>query len=180
VGIGNICNRTAVEKDIYAGIYRPNSTIEAIYTSDARHHCACNCIYRLTFIILRSWLMAISKRYWANRIEFEGWRLVKALRSDMYEPGYCNATSKDFYKVCQDFEVRYVDVLPDAEVGSLALCPFNDGSSTDVAINPKRIYDTRRAILFQYTTINTICSKLESVCRVPSKAGLRYSIHSQH
>jgi hypothetical protein len=39
-------------------------------------------------ITLRAWLVTIRLRYWVDRVEFEGWWLVKSLRPDLYDAGY--------------------------------------------------------------------------------------------
>jgi hypothetical protein len=90
---------------------------------------------------LRAWLVTISQRYWVDRIEFESWWLVKALRSDLYPNGYCNATSKDLEKSYEDWQLRYTDANPNEDVGYLALVPVRAGEAfVESNVNPERIY----------------------------------------
>jgi hypothetical protein len=94
-------------------------------------------------VSLRAWIYTIRYHYWVNRIEFESWWLVKALRADMYDAGYCNATEKDFDRACQNSSVIYTDTRPGSEIGHLAICSvgaigFPVGISR--SIDPRRIY----------------------------------------
>jgi hypothetical protein len=73
-------------------------------------------------VTLRAWICTIRQRRWVNRVEFESWWLVKALRPDIYSAGYCNATEKDFSKACESFSTAYRDVRPESNVGHLTLC----------------------------------------------------------
>jgi hypothetical protein len=94
------------------------------------------------FITLRAWLVTIRLRYWVDRVEFGSWWLVKALRPDLYDAGYCNASSKDFQKACGDYELRYTDMIPDEEIGHLMLVPIRDGDVPS-AIHSRRVYGKR-------------------------------------
>ncbi len=66
-------------------------------------HPACDRASRRTCSRLES----MARRCWVNRVEFESWWLMNALRSDMYHAGYCNATSNGFYKACGEYELEY-------------------------------------------------------------------------
>jgi hypothetical protein len=73
-------------------------------------------------VTARAWICTIRRRRWVNRVEFESWWLAKALRPDMYESGYCNATEKDFSNACKCSSAAYRDIYPDRDVGHLILC----------------------------------------------------------
>jgi hypothetical protein len=63
-------------------------------------------------------------RKWVNRIEFEGWWLLKALAPELYKPGYGNATEKDMKEACGGISVSYRYCGPeDRDVGNLRLLP---------------------------------------------------------
>jgi hypothetical protein len=72
-------------------------------------------------ITLRALFCTIRERRWVNRVEFESWWLIKALRPDMYRAGNSNATEKDFNDALGGFSTSYGDILPDSELGQLAL-----------------------------------------------------------
>jgi hypothetical protein len=57
-------------------------------------------------------------RKWVNRVEFEGWWLVKALSPEWYELGYSNATQRDMKDGCRGFSIKYGE---DQYAGTLRL-----------------------------------------------------------
>jgi hypothetical protein len=69
-------------------------------------------------------------RKWVNRMEFEGWWLVKALCPELYKPGYSNATEKDMKEACGGFSVSYRHSgLEDGDVENLRLWPAAPGEA---------------------------------------------------
>jgi hypothetical protein len=96
-------------------------------------------------ITLRAWVYAIRHRHWVNRVEFESWWLVKALRPDMYAHGYSNATLNDFNAACEGVSTAYMDIRPSIAFGQLALRSTNPYGVTaqegfSVLRDPQRIY----------------------------------------
>ncbi|KAF8853891.1 hypothetical protein BDZ45DRAFT_729167 [Acephala macrosclerotiorum] len=87
-------------------------------------------------VTLRAWIAVIRHSYWVNRVEFESWWLLKALRSDLYLPGYCNATEDQFDEACSGTRVCYGDVKPQIRVGHLSV--YFAGSA-DMASYPFRM-----------------------------------------
>jgi len=86
----------------------------------------------------------IRRRRWVNRVEFEGWWLVKALRADLYKEGFCNATEKDFDEACSESSVAYRDTKPGDAVGHLALASLGQGRrrrrAVAIAVDENRVY----------------------------------------
>jgi hypothetical protein len=71
-----------------------------------------------------AWISTLRHRRWVNRVEFQPWWLVKALKPELYTPGYGNATEKDLKKACTAYRVSYRDVRPElSDLGYLRLCP---------------------------------------------------------
>jgi len=68
------------------------------------------------FITVWAFIVTIKERHWVNRVEFESWWLVKALRPDIYSAGYGNAIEKEFNSACDGFCVSH-----DSESGRLSL-----------------------------------------------------------
>jgi hypothetical protein len=68
------------------------------------------------FVIWWACVITIKERRWVNRVEFESWWLVKALRPDIYSAGYGNAIEKEFNSACDGFSISQ-----DSESGHLAL-----------------------------------------------------------
>lgn len=96
-------------------------------------------------ITLRAWVYAIRHRRWVNRVEFDSWWLVKALRPDMYAHGYSNATLNDFNAACEGFSTAYMDIRSNNAFGQLALRSANPygevaQESFSVLRDPQRIY----------------------------------------
>jgi hypothetical protein len=94
-------------------------------------------------ITLRAWICTIRKRHWVNRVEFESWWFIKALRPDMYRVGNSNATTKDFNKALDGFSTSYRDINPHGDVGQLALCSeWSDGNTSKISLSakPRRVY----------------------------------------
>jgi hypothetical protein len=58
-------------------------------------------------VTLRASICTIRQRRWVNRVEFESWWLIKALRHEIYKAEYCNATERSFIKVCEDSLATY-------------------------------------------------------------------------
>jgi hypothetical protein len=93
-------------------------------------------------IILHAWICTIRRRRWVNRVEFQSWWLVKALRPDMYNAGYSNATEKDFRDACESFSAAYRDTQPSSNVGHLALCsigPNRNPAGSPPSTDPQRV-----------------------------------------
>jgi len=95
-------------------------------------------------VILRAWVCTIRQRRWVNRVEFDSWWLVKALRPDMYSAGYCNATEKYFHDACESFSVAYRDVRPaNYDVGHLVLCSARSNENPagiPLSMSTQRVY----------------------------------------
>jgi hypothetical protein len=94
-------------------------------------------------LILNAWICSIHNRRWVNRIEFDSWWLVKALRPDLYSAGYSNATEKDFNDGCENFFAGYRDIRPDNELGHLVLCSAKQNEAlvgAAVSTNAERVY----------------------------------------
>jgi hypothetical protein len=94
-------------------------------------------------VTLRAWVCTISQSRWVNRVEFESWWLIKALRHDMYSAGYCNSTKKDFNNACESFSAAYRDIRPDSAVGHLALCSVRSNETppgSPLSIDTQRVY----------------------------------------
>ena len=68
------------------------------------------------FITVWACIVTIKQRRWVNRVEFESWWLVKALRPDIYSAGYGNAIEKEFNPACNGFSVSH-----DSESGHVFL-----------------------------------------------------------
>lgn len=94
-------------------------------------------------ITLRAWFCTIRERHWVNRVEFESWWLIKALRPDMYRAGNSNATEKDFCDALGGFSTSYGDIMPDNGLGRLALRsvrPNENPNRVSLAATPRRVY----------------------------------------
>jgi len=94
-------------------------------------------------LILNAWIYSIHNRRWVNRIEFDSWWLVKALRPDLYSAGYSNATEKDFNDGCENFFAGYRDIRPNNELGHLVLCSAKQNEAlvgAAVSTNAERVY----------------------------------------
>jgi hypothetical protein len=93
-------------------------------------------------VILRALVSTISYRHWVKRVEFESWWLIKALRSDLYSPGYGNATENVFKDACEG-SVVYKDTRPESEVGHIALCSataYETPPGISLLANNRRFY----------------------------------------
>jgi hypothetical protein len=73
-------------------------------------------------VTLRALYFTVRQRHWVNRVEFESWWLVKALRPDIYRSEYSNCTAKEFGEASEGFEVAYRDVWTDDGGTQLTLC----------------------------------------------------------
>jgi hypothetical protein len=94
-------------------------------------------------ITLRALFSTIRERRWVNGVEFESWWLIKAPRPDMYCEGNSNATEKDFNDALAGFSSSYGDILPDNEVGQLALRsvgPSENLKRISLVATRKRVY----------------------------------------
>jgi hypothetical protein len=94
-------------------------------------------------ITVRSWLCTSRHHHWVNRVEFESWWLVKALRPGMYPVGNSNATEKDFIEALGDRSTSYRDINPNKDIGQLTLCSKwrnEDPVRTSLSARPRRVY----------------------------------------
>ncbi|KAK6335880.1 hypothetical protein TWF730_003254 [Orbilia blumenaviensis] len=91
-------------------------------------------------VTLRALVATMTKKYWVNRVEFEGWWLLKALRPDLYPGGFCNATEDKFNEASENVSVQYCDVRPESDVGHLTLhSTISTGGSVN-GLREDRIY----------------------------------------
>ncbi|KAH7119455.1 hypothetical protein B0J13DRAFT_486533 [Dactylonectria estremocensis] len=100
----------------------------------------CSALVIGILVTLRAWFTTITNRYLVNRVEFESWWLVKALRPDLYPPGFCNATENSFSMATDEVFVWYGDVRPASEVGHLMLQPTPRPSGRISGIQKGRPY----------------------------------------
>jgi hypothetical protein len=72
-------------------------------------------------VTLRAWWCTMRQRKWVNRVEFESWWLVKAMRWDLYRDGSANTIAKDFMESCKGYAAAYREVRTGDEGGQMIL-----------------------------------------------------------